>query len=78
MSKSLIALAALAAMGHTVEAVAGETAPVALKNEDLAPPVLDVVTALEAIAADASHAADPREPAKRIAAVLAAYFRTPD
>lgn len=78
MSKSLIALAALAAVGLKPEAVVGETAPVALKNEELAPPVLDVVKELEAIASDASHAADPREPAKRIAAVLAAYFRTPD
>jgi len=47
-------------------------------NSELPEPVRDVATELELIAKEARHAADPREPAARIALVLAAYFRTPD
>jgi hypothetical protein len=71
-------LAALAAMGQAPALAEGETAPKALTNEELPTAAAEVATELEKIAAEARFAADPREPAARTAAVLAAYFRTPD
>lgn len=82
MRHSLITLAALAASGLKLpDPGPGEKPPelpVALNNEQLSEAVAQVATELEKIAAEAPYAADPREPAKRIAMVLAAYFRTPD
>lgn len=71
-------MAALAAMGQAPALAEGETALKALSNDELPEPARDLVVALDDIAATARHAADPREPAARVAAVLAAYFRTPD
>lgn len=78
MKYSMIALAVLASVGQHPSIDEGETLPVGMKNDELAPEVSEIAEALEAIAENARYAADPRKPASDLARVLAAYFRTPD
>ena len=76
MKLSLIYLALLSLAGSPVPADAERATPV--PDADLPPAVLEAAEALEKIAAEAKYSADPREPAAKVAAVMAAYFRTAD
>ena len=78
LTATLIALAAMEAMGTLTPEIEAQKQPEALKNEDMPDAARALVKELETIAETAKHAADPRTPAATMAAVLAAYFRTPD